>query len=284
MLSFSLDIPALATKQLLDYDRHRPGCLFAGYSIPMTVDDAYTLQTAVADLRVERGEAIAGYKVGCVSPLIQVQLELDRPVFGYVFGSEIYNSGVLLDPNEFDGLAIEGELAVRIAADIPDAEWVRNHPDELISAGFAVIELHNYVFRNARHTAQELIGNNAIHAGVVLPMTEPALNDPSELVNTSLQVFLNGTPLATATGGMLPGGPFGSLVRLAEHLQVCGRTLRRNDLVLTGSPLPLYRVSGGARIEVICSRSETVVAMVLERGDELAARHAPAQNVNYGGV
>ena len=161
-----MDIEQLARRQLSDYDRHQPGTLFAGYSIPMTVDDAYALQMAVARLRVERGEPVAGYKVGCVSPAVQAQLGLDRPVFGHVFATEIHGSGAVLNPDDFVGLAIEGEFAVRIARDIPDAHWLKVHPDEAISSAFAVIELHNYVFQNTPHNAQELIGNNAIHAGV----------------------------------------------------------------------------------------------------------------------
>jgi hypothetical protein len=50
-----VDIERLAKRQLSDYDRHQPGGLFAGYSFPMTVDDAYALQMAVARLRMERG-------------------------------------------------------------------------------------------------------------------------------------------------------------------------------------------------------------------------------------
>jgi 2-keto-4-pentenoate hydratase len=257
-----MDIAQLAKRQLDDYDRHQPGGLFAGYSIPMTVDDAYALQMAVARLRVLRGEPVAGYKVGCITPVMQAQLGLDRPVFGFVFGTEIRSSGVVLNPNEFDGLAIEGEFAVRIASDIPDAAWLRSHPDEALSSGFAVIELHNYVFRNTPHNAQELIGNNAIHAGVVLPLAEPPLSHPSALLDASIQVSINGTTLGTADGRTLPEGPFGSVVRLATHLAGFGRFLQRGQIVLTGSPLPLYRVDDGERIEVRCDRSGTVVGLI----------------------
>jgi 2-keto-4-pentenoate hydratase len=214
-----VDIEQLPRRQLSDYDRHQPGGLFAGYSIPMIVDDAYALQTAVARLRVERGEPVAGYKVGCISPVMQAQLGLDRPVFGHVFATEIRSSGVVLNPDDFDGLAIEGELAVRIARDIPDSDWLQDHPDKAISSAFAVIELHNYVFRNTPHNAQELIGNNAIHAGVVMPLSEPPLTDPSALLDASIRVSRNGAPLGIAVGRDLLEGPFGSLERLAQHLE-----------------------------------------------------------------
>jgi 2-keto-4-pentenoate hydratase len=257
-----MDIEELAKRQLSDYDRHRPGGLFAGYSVPMTVDDAYALQLAVARLRVQRGEPVAGYKVGCISLGVQEQLGLDRPVFGLVFGTEIHNSGVVLNPDDFDGLAVEGEFAVRIARDVPDENWLRSHPDEAISSGFAVIELHNYAFRNTPHNAQELIGNNAIHAGVVLPLSEPPLNNPSALSDASIRVSRNGTALGTADGRVLPEGPFGSVVRLARHLAKFGQFLRRGQIILTGSPLPLYPVADGERIEVSCDGSGTVVALI----------------------
>jgi 2-keto-4-pentenoate hydratase len=262
-----VDIEQLAKRQLCDYDRHEPGSHFGGHFIPMTVDDAYALQMAVARLRVQRGEPVAGYKVGCVSPVMQAQLGLDRPVFGHVFETECHTSGVVLNPADFNGLAVEGEFAVRIARDIPNANWLRSHADEAISSGFAVIELHNYVFRNTPHNAQELIANNAIHTGVILPPSEPPLCSPFTLADTRIRVSKNGARLGIADGRALPGGPFGSVLLLAEHLAAFGLTLQRGQIVLTGSPLPLYRVSGGEQIEVSCDTSRTV-ADFLSRGME----------------
>jgi 2-keto-4-pentenoate hydratase len=257
-----MDLHQLAHRQLNDYDHHHPGSLFAGNSIPMTLDDAYALQFAVARLREQRGEPVAGYKVGCISPVMQAQLALDRPVFGFVFATEIRNSGVTLNPADFDGLAVEGEFAVRIATDIPDANWLRSHPHEAISTAFAVIELHNYVFRNTPHNAQELIGNNAIHAGAVVPPSELPLSHLSDLLNAEIQVSRNGVLLGSAHASTLPEGPLGSVVRLAEHLAKFGRILQRGQIVLTGSPLPLYRVAGGERIEVSSNQLGTVAAAI----------------------
>jgi 2-keto-4-pentenoate hydratase len=183
-----------------------------------------------------------------------------------VFAPEIHGSGVVLNPDDFDGLAIEGEFAVRIARDIPDAHWLKVHPDEAISSAFAVIELHNYVFQNTPHNAQELIGNNAIHAGVVVPHSEPPLTDPSALLDAQIRVSRNGAIVGIAVGGALLDGPLGSLVRLAQHLEGFGQSLQRGQIILTGSPLPLYRVTDGEEIAVSCDRSETVVAVISRRG------------------
>lgn len=248
----TMDLSALAARQLDDYDRHHPGTVFAEADFGLTTEQAYALQFEVARLREERGECLAGYKVGCVSATMQSQLGLDRPVFGHVWAGEVHASGVVLDSSEFDGLAIEGELAVRLADDVPSAEWLQRNVD-VLAAAFVVIELHHYVSRGGPgQAAAELIANNAIHAGVVLPIRETPLRHPGHLLNASLRVLCNGEPLGEATGRELPGGPFASIVRLVEHLAQHGRILQRGQLVLTGSPLPLWRVAEGDHVEARC--------------------------------
>ena len=92
------DITAIARRQLADYDAHRPGRLFEDASFRLTVEEAYAVQMQTAVMRSARGEAIAGYKIGCVSKPVQRQLDLDRPVFGHLFATELYRSGVELKP------------------------------------------------------------------------------------------------------------------------------------------------------------------------------------------
>lgn len=262
-----MNIQELAARQLADYDAHQPGLQFANNPVAITVEQAYELQMEVARLRQKRGQPVVGYKVGCVSAQMQAQLGLDRPVFGHVHGTELHRSGAVLDPRQYDGLAIEGELAVRLAADIPTVEWwLRRCWREAIEAAFAVIELHNYVFRNSPYTAEELIAANAIHAGAVLPVEEPKIHDPDELLDTPLSVFKNGELLGVATGSELPGGPLGSVIRLAEHLAQFGRNLQRGQLILTGSPLPLYPVREEDRIEVRCEKLGVIVTATVSRG------------------
>lgn len=49
-----------------------------------------------------------------------------------------------------------------------------------IAQVFPVIELHNYVFRGKLPTLQELVANNGINAGVVLPLTAAELPWPGD--------------------------------------------------------------------------------------------------------
>ena len=49
-----------------EYDAHHPGTVFSD-GLRLALDDAWRLQAAVARLCVQRGEAVIGYKIGCVS-------------------------------------------------------------------------------------------------------------------------------------------------------------------------------------------------------------------------
>jgi 2-keto-4-pentenoate hydratase len=213
----------------------------------MTLNEAYRRQ-------MERADALAGHKAGCVSPAMQAQLGIDRPVFGRVYAAEVYRAGVRLEFHHYDGLAIEGEIAVRLACDVPDPKWLAGCAIEAVASAFVVIELHHYAQRETALNAPELIASNCIHAGVVLPEEEPALQDARVLVDEPVSVYRNSELLGVAGGDVLPGGPLASVARLAEHLEQYGQHLRQGQIVLTGSPLPLYRVAVGDRIDVVGAR------------------------------
>ena len=231
-------IAKIASGLLADYDAHRPGQIFADPAFTLTLAEAFEVQRQVAALRAARGEAVAGYKIGCISEAVQRQLGLDRPAFGHIFATELHPSGAVLDARAFDGLAIEGEFAVRIGGDLS------------IASLFPVIELHNNVFRGPVPTSQELIANNALHAGVVLPPVEIPCPDRAQLAGATISVFRNGELLGSAKSDAIPGGPLASLTKVAEHVASTGGALQPGQIVLTGSPLPLYPVRPGDHIMV----------------------------------
>ncbi len=253
MMQAEPDILALAKQHLADYDAHHPGLLFARGASFLSVRQAYALQLEVAQLRRARGELLAGFKVGCVSEAIRRQFGLDRAVFGHVWASEIHPDGVVLDSSHFEGLAIEGEFAFRVAEDIPSAEAVRDDPVRFLASTEVVIELHNYVFRAQPPTAQELVANNALHAGVVLSAVPPSELGPDFLLDQEISIFRNGElqgakpfagcppdaieshkPVLSAAEGMEDQG----LKSVAEH--------PRCQALVLKEPSCYYRESGGA--------------------------------------
>ena len=143
-------IEHLAHRQLLDYQSNNPGTCFSEPGFSITVAAAYHLQDAVSRLRVEAGERIIGYKVGCTGPRTKAQFGINGPIRGTLFEGEARQNNAVINPNEFCQLAIEGEMAVKV------------DEDGQIKAAFPVIELHNFIFRAEQKTLSELIANNGI--------------------------------------------------------------------------------------------------------------------------
>ncbi len=242
----AVDLQELARRMLADYDARTPCQLFVD-PIDLTSSQAYALQAEVTRLRGARGERVIGYKLGCTSPVIQKQLGIGEPIFARLFDTECQDSGVRLSCARFANLAVEGELAVRLATDLSPLSPASVLDRSVIDSIFPVIELHHYVLRSPKPCVQELIASNGMHAGLVLserPHGGP-LVDPE-----SLTVLLNRERVGSSEVPWTMADPIQSLRWLAIRLAECGQRLYRGQVILTGSSLPLYPVGPGSEVVV----------------------------------
>jgi 2-keto-4-pentenoate hydratase len=240
------EIEKLAARQLLDYQSNNPGTCFSelGFNIDLTT--AYDLQDSVTRLRVAAGERVIGYKVGCTGPGTRAQFGMDGPIRGTLFKDEALINGACINPDEFCHLAIEGEMAIKIGEECQ------------IEAAFPVIELHNFIFRAEQKTLSELIANNGINAGIVLPDIEWQQSAKHIHDEASLTLSINGYDIGNA--GLWPNdaGPEASLIWLKNNLRDSGIELAPGDIVLAGTALGLYPVKDGDEVIVYIDSQPTV--------------------------
>ncbi|MDG3005958.1 2-keto-4-pentenoate hydratase [Paludisphaera mucosa] len=242
----SVDLERLARRMLADFDARTQDRLFAE-PIDLTSGRAYDLQAEIARLREARGERVVGYKLGCTSPAVQKQLGIDEPIIARLFDTERHDSGTRLLHASYANLAVEGELAVRLAADLPPTIPAGEECLEAIESIFPVIELHHYVLRSPKPCAHELIASNGMHAGFVL--AEGSSGGPRARVR-NLTVALNDAIVGRSDAPWTMADPIASLRWLAARLGRHGLRLTRGHVILTGSPLPLYPVGPGDRVVV----------------------------------
>ncbi|MDG3002402.1 2-keto-4-pentenoate hydratase [Paludisphaera mucosa] len=242
----SVDPQGLARRMLADFDARTPGRLFAE-PIDLTSGQAYALQAEVARLREARGERVVGYKLGCTSPAVQKQLGIDEPIFARLFDTDRHDSETRLSHASYANLAVEGELAVRLAADLPPTIPAGEGCLDAIESTFPVIELHHYVLRSPKPCVHELIATNGMHAGFVL--AEGSSGGPRARVR-NLTVALNDEIFGRSDSPWTMADPIASLRWLAARLGEHGLGLSRGQVILTGSPLPLYPVGPGDRVVV----------------------------------
>jgi 2-keto-4-pentenoate hydratase len=212
---------------------------FAEPDFGLSLAAAYELQDAVAELRIASGDHFVGYKVGCTGPGTTQQFGMQGPIRGRLFESEVRRPGEALNFDDFAHLAIEGEMAVRIG------------PDRTIAAAFPVIELHHYVFRGPRKTLPELVANNGLNAGFVLPHDDWLLSKAYSDAAGVLSIRINDRLIASGELWPMSGGARSSVEWLGRQLADTATDLSEGDIVLTGTPLGLYPVSRGDQVAVL---------------------------------
>jgi 2-keto-4-pentenoate hydratase len=221
----------------------------------MTPDEAYALQGEVARLREERGELVIGYKIGCTSQVIRDQLGMREAIFGRLFDTECWPSGTRLNRSRFANLAIEGELAIRLAEDLPstplsDEEYIR-----AVGSVFPVIELHQHALPENGNRAAALIACGGMHAGFVTGVPETTGAGRCRAVK-ALEVHIDDHLVGRTEEPWTMGGPASTLRWLTQRLAGVGLQLRGGQVVLTGSPLPLFPVNPRTRVVVLSGTGE----------------------------
>ena len=156
-----------SNKILDDYDSKNPSTIFKE-KIKISNEDALIIQSNVAQLRKKRGEEIIGYKIGCVSKETQKKMGFTQPACGYLWKSELYQSGITLNKKDYTNPSMEAEFGVILNRDIKSELASFKYILQSIEGIYPLIEIHNLVFYGNEPYGAELLANNAIHAGVVL--------------------------------------------------------------------------------------------------------------------
>jgi 2-keto-4-pentenoate hydratase len=243
-----VDLQELARRMLADFDARTPG-QHCAEPLDLTTAQTYALQAEITRLREQRGEKVIGYKVGCTSRPIQVQLGVKEPIFGKLFDTECHPSGVHLSSARFANLAVEGEMAVRLSKDLPSEPLSAEEYRDAIAEVFPVIELHHYVLPRAWPPGQWLIASNGMHAGLVLAEAEKRCSGLPNIAH-NLSIRINGVVVGAVEDAASLTCPIESLRWLAGRLAQFGLQLCKGQVILTGSPMKLYPVDPGSRIVV----------------------------------
>jgi 2-keto-4-pentenoate hydratase len=248
----------LNQQQLADLGTRFGELFYAGHLDPdavkaletLTIDEAYHAQQVAVEYRLNRGESVRGYKVGCTSKSIRQQLGLTEPYYAQMTAPHVNEDrDVALDWTRYVNLALESELVIGIGRDITpgkvaDADLIASI--DYLSAG---IELHHFKFWRGKPTAQELIVSNGLFAGLIVGrdrVSASTLDFQSEV----FRLRQDGTLVTEGVARDIMGGPLESLRWLASKLAQRGEVIRAGQLVIPGSPVALVPIRADADVEV----------------------------------
>lgn len=213
----------------------------------LSIDEAYRVQELVVGRRVQSGESVAGYKVGCTSAAIRAQFGLSDPIRGCLLRPHVLAGDATIDSRTVVDCAVEPEFVLRVRRDLEGHDLEDADLRTAVDSVAIGVEVHNYRFFHGTPTSQELIASNGIHASLVVGDEEAPLAD-QDLDVEGLGLFVNGALIESGIGAEIMGGPLRSLRWLVGHLTDHGRKLNSGELVIPGSPVGLVRVGSGDEV------------------------------------
>lgn len=206
----------------------------------MTIDDAYRIQKAWINLKLENGRVVKGHKVGLTSRAMQLASSIDEPDFGVLLDDMFYQDGAALPTSRFIVPRIEVELAFVLKRDLAgpgitltdvyDAtEWVIPAL-EIIDARFHQVDPETGVTRKVFDT----IADNAANAAVVMG-GRPVRPADVDLRWVGASFARNGIIEETGLAAGVLNHPGNGIVWLANRLGSLGVTLHAGEVILAGS-------------------------------------------------
>ncbi len=229
------------------------GLLSLSYS-DMTLDDAYAVQAALVQRKVDAGARITGRKIGLTSKTMQRALGIETPDSGVLLDDMHFNNGETVPPKRFIEPRIEAEIAFIMGSSLAGSDVTR---DAVLSATEAVVPsleiLDTRVMRNDPATGRariivDTVSDNAANAGIVLGETRHSA-DAFDLRTVGAIVKRNGIVEETGLGAGVLDDPVTSVLWLVHRLAQYGDGLTAGDVVLSGSFIRPIEAPPGSQFE-----------------------------------
>ncbi len=239
------DQVARVARDLFDaFDAKQPFEPLAGAARPDSLEIAYRIQNSVYDLMGTAGGlgSRGGHKIALTSKAIQQLVGLDKPIYGAMFASQIYSTGHAINLGDYVRLGLEFEVGVRLAADVPTSSesYTKDTIAPFVHSCMPAFELiEDRAADYSQLDAFSILADRCWCAGTVLGEPITAWSD-LDLSACSVQMVCNGEVLEQATTGEAMGHPFNGLAWVANYLNSVGRTLKKDEVVITGSALKTY--------------------------------------------
>ena len=217
----------------------------------LSLDDAYRIQDRVIQLRMEKGEQVVGYKVGCTSRAIRQQFGLKEPINGRLMAPHVFRETDCkqLNHNRFRNCAIEPEMVFRIGRDVDGQQMNRDYLIRSIEYVSPGIEIHQFKFWYQPPTSQELIAANGIHAAQLIGDSKVS-PDRLDFQTEAFKVYTDSVYVTSGKSSDIMGDPIKSLGWLVSHLGKRGGQLKAGDWVIPGSPVELVNIDKNTSLDI----------------------------------
>jgi 2-oxo-hept-3-ene-1,7-dioate hydratase len=208
----------------------------------MTIDDAYAIQRAWADIRYAEGRTLKGRKIGLTSRTMQEALKIDTPDSGLLLDDMFFADGSTIPLDGFStvGVRIEVELAFILGEDLkgPNCSiFDVLRATEYVTPALEILDARIQMSDPAtghQRTIVDTISDNAADAGIVTGGRIVRPHDV-DLRWVSALLYRNGVIEESGVAAAVLNHPANGVAWLANQLHGFDDGLKAGQVILAGS-------------------------------------------------
>lgn len=206
----------------------------------MGIDDAYRVQAAWLQRKLNRQERLVGHKIGLTSRAMQTAMHIETPDSGFLTDSMVFEAGATLNTAQFCDPKVEVELAFVLARDLAGTDvGVEDVLDatEYVTPAVELIAARTHrrdPITGRTRTVVDTISDNAADAGIVCGghRIDPWATD---LRWVGALAYRNGIIEETGLAAGVLDHPATGVAWLAARYAAQGLTLEAGQVILSGS-------------------------------------------------
>lgn len=216
----------------------------------LTLSDAYEIQAASVQCRVDRGEARVGVKMGFTSRAKMIQMGLNDVIWGRLTAGMQVEENSTVALSDYVHPRVEPELAFvlkrPLRGDVTAVEALA-----AVEAVAPALEIIDSRYRDFKFSLPEVVADNASSSGFVIG---PWCSPHADFSNLGLALNINGRPVQVGSTAAILGHPLRSLVAAARLSARAGEPLQEGWIVLAGGATPAEWLHAGQYVSVEMER------------------------------
>lgn len=217
---------------------------------PLTVEQAYNVQTASMALRYKRGERRVGMKMGFTSRAKMAQMGVDEMIWGRLTDAMLVEDGGAINFDHYVHPRVEPEIAFILKQPLSGNAT----PASALSAvgGIApALEIIDSRYQNFKFSWTDVVADNSSSSSFVVgPWSDPAI----DFSNLGMIVEIDGVSRQVGSSAAILGNPIRSLVAAARLAEAAGETLEAGSIVMAGGATAAEALSPGQHIRLVVQK------------------------------
>lgn len=209
--------------------------------VPISLDEAYAVQSISMARRYLRGEERLGIKMGFTSVAKMEQMGVNDMIWGRLTDGMHFESGTELQIDRFIHPRAEPEIAFLVKKDA-NTHISIEEAQEYVESVAVAIEIIDSRYENFKFSLEDVVADNCSSSGFVLGEWKDVSTNIQDI---KMQLSFGDTVVREGNSNAILGNPWKSFVAAVRISIEQGEPLQAGDIVLAGAATAAEYISSG---------------------------------------